>query len=81
MSSPFVTAITDAVARTLRNVEQGSAESPKALGQHDYAVALGALADLETQIHSAYIRRMVLYEATQTQNQKQQRGGKKSNGS
>jgi len=76
----IVNAITDAVAGTLRTTQQRSAEGLKALGKRDYAVALGALADLKKNIRSAYIRLMVLYEATQAQNQKQSRGGKKTHG-
>jgi hypothetical protein len=66
-----------AARKVLADIQQRSTEGIKALDQHDYLVALGALAGLEEQLRFVAVRLMVLREVEQIQKQKSE-GRRKS---
>jgi len=77
--------VISAARKVLADVQQRSTEAIKALDQHDFLVALGALAGLEEQIRFVTVRLMVLREVKQIQKQKSDErrkhgGSKKSMG-
>jgi hypothetical protein len=61
--------IVDAAKNVLADVQRRCTEALKALDQHDYLVAIGALAGLEEQIRYVTVRLMVLREIKEIQNQ------------